>query len=71
VRARGTECRDTPALVLFATRFLRRSDVPYPDARYLGLTPAQYACFGLFAYATWRLRAERPLAEGRPAHVVA
>jgi len=41
------------------------------DARYPGLTPAQYACFALFAYAIWRLRAERPFAEDRSAHVVA
>jgi phosphatidylglycerol:prolipoprotein diacylglycerol transferase len=39
----------------FLTDFLRASDVSYPDARYLGLTPAQYFCFALWAYAIWQL----------------
>lgn len=39
----------------FFLDFLRASDVPYPDARYLGLTPAQYFCFGLWAYGLWKL----------------
>jgi phosphatidylglycerol:prolipoprotein diacylglycerol transferase len=39
----------------FLTDFLRASDVSYPDARYLGLTPAQYFCFALWAYAAWQL----------------
>jgi phosphatidylglycerol---prolipoprotein diacylglyceryl transferase len=43
----------------FFLDFLRASDVPYPDARYLGLTPAQYACYLLFAYAGWRFWKER------------
>jgi phosphatidylglycerol---prolipoprotein diacylglyceryl transferase len=38
----------------FLLDFLRASDVPYPDARYLGLTPAQYACYLLLVYAGWR-----------------
>jgi phosphatidylglycerol:prolipoprotein diacylglycerol transferase len=40
----------------FLLDFLRATDVPYPDARYLGLTPAQYFCFGLWAYALWKLK---------------
>jgi phosphatidylglycerol:prolipoprotein diacylglycerol transferase len=47
--------------------FLRASDVPYPDARYLGLTPAQYFCFGLWAYGIWKLATVRPAAAPRPA----
>jgi phosphatidylglycerol:prolipoprotein diacylglycerol transferase len=43
----------------FFMDFLRASDVGYPDARYLGLTPAQYFCFGLWAYALWRFAAPR------------
>ncbi len=47
------------ALIYGASRFLldflRASDVPYPDARYLGLTPAQYLCFALWAYGIWKL----------------
>jgi phosphatidylglycerol:prolipoprotein diacylglycerol transferase len=39
----------------FLFDFLRATDVPYADARYLGLTPAQYFCFGLWAYAAWKL----------------
>jgi phosphatidylglycerol:prolipoprotein diacylglycerol transferase len=39
----------------FLLDFLRASDVPYPDARYFGLTPAQYFCFALWAYAVWKL----------------
>jgi phosphatidylglycerol---prolipoprotein diacylglyceryl transferase len=43
----------------FLLDFLRASDVAYPDARYLGLTPAQYFCFLLLAYAAWLFRARR------------
>jgi phosphatidylglycerol---prolipoprotein diacylglyceryl transferase len=43
----------------FLFDFLRAVDVPYPDARYLGLTPAQYFCFGLWAYAIWKLATVR------------
>ena len=39
----------------FLLDFLRARDVPYADARYLGLTPAQYAAFALWAYAAWAL----------------
>jgi phosphatidylglycerol---prolipoprotein diacylglyceryl transferase len=34
----------------FGCDFLRASDVPYHDARYLGLTPAQYFSVALFAW---------------------
>ena len=55
----------------FFLDFLRATDVPYADARYLGLTPAQYFCFGLWAYAAWKLwsgqRAAAPAAAVEPA----
>lgn len=50
------------AVSRFLLDFLRAADVPYADARYLGLTPAQYACFLLLAYAAWRFRVDRPAA---------
>ncbi len=34
----------------FGTDFLRATDVAYKDARYAGLTPAQYGCIGLVLY---------------------
>lgn len=37
----------------FLLDFLRASDVAYADARYLGLTPAQYAAIALVAYSLW------------------
>ena len=40
----------------FFLDFLRATDVPYADARYLGLTPAQYFCFGLWAYGLWKMK---------------
>jgi phosphatidylglycerol---prolipoprotein diacylglyceryl transferase len=46
--------------------FLRAADVPYADARYLGLTPAQYFCFGLWAYGIWKLVTVRPGASAVP-----
>jgi phosphatidylglycerol:prolipoprotein diacylglycerol transferase len=48
----------------FLLDFLRASDVPYADARYFGLTPAQYVCFALFAYGAaglWRVQPPRRL----------
>ncbi len=39
----------------FLTDFLRASDVSYHDARYLGLTPAQYIAIGLTAWGAWML----------------
>ena len=50
----------------FLFDFLRATDVPYPDARYLGLTPAQYFCFGLWAYGIWKLATVRPPAAAAP-----
>lgn len=47
----------------FLLDFLRARDVPYADARYLGLTPAQYGCVLLFAWALGRL-AVRPRGAG-------
>lgn len=46
----------------FFLDFLRASDVPYPDARYLGLTPAQYATFLVAGYGVWQLAKRRPAA---------
>jgi phosphatidylglycerol:prolipoprotein diacylglycerol transferase len=59
------------ALMYGTTRFffdfLRATDVPYPDARYLGLTPAQYFCFALWAYGIWRMATVRvETARSRP-----
>jgi phosphatidylglycerol:prolipoprotein diacylglycerol transferase len=45
--------------------FLRATDVPYADARYFGLTPAQYAAFALVAYGVWRLMAPERSGRGR------
>ncbi|MEB2311611.1 MAG: prolipoprotein diacylglyceryl transferase [Sorangiineae bacterium] len=48
------------APVRFGLDFLRARDVEVPDERYLGLTPAQWACFGLLAVGvTLLLRARR------------
>lgn len=43
----------------FLLDFLRASDVAYADARYLGLTPAQYVCIALFAYGAAGLAKRR------------
>jgi phosphatidylglycerol---prolipoprotein diacylglyceryl transferase len=43
----------------FGLDFLRATDLPYVDARYAGLTPAQYGSFLLVAWGAWRL-ARRP-----------
>jgi phosphatidylglycerol---prolipoprotein diacylglyceryl transferase len=51
----------------FLFDFLRASDVPYADARYLGLTPAQYFCFGLWAYGAWKLATVRDERVAAPA----
>jgi phosphatidylglycerol:prolipoprotein diacylglycerol transferase len=39
----------------FLTDFLRASDTPYHDARYFGLTPAQYGCVALVIYGLYVL----------------
>jgi phosphatidylglycerol:prolipoprotein diacylglycerol transferase len=58
------------ALMYGTTRFffdfLRATDVPYADARYLGLTPAQYFCFALWAYGIWKLATVRSGPAPRP-----
>lgn len=43
----------------FLGDFLRHTDLPMPDARYLGLTPAQYACVLLAAIAVTLARRRR------------
>jgi len=43
------------ALGRFALDFLRARDLPYSDARYGGLTPAQWFCIALVAYGVARL----------------
>ena len=39
----------------FLLDFLRASDVAYPDARYAGLTPAQYGSVLVVTWGAWRL----------------
>jgi len=39
----------------FLLDFLRASDLPYVDARYFGLTPAQFACLAMIAWGLFRL----------------
>ena len=49
----------------FCLDFLRATDLAYVDARYFGLTPAQYACLGLMAWGVFAmLRKPRPCAVG-------
>jgi phosphatidylglycerol:prolipoprotein diacylglycerol transferase len=50
----------------FLLDFLRARDIEYADARYLGLTPAQYVCFGLLAYGAWRLLGTAARPAGSP-----
>ncbi|GAC1338121.1 MAG: prolipoprotein diacylglyceryl transferase [Myxococcales bacterium] len=40
----------------FLLDFLRATDIAYADARYLGLTPAQYVCVLFVAYGIFELR---------------
>ncbi len=40
----------------FFLDFLRATDLPYVDARYFGLTPAQYVCIGFVVYGVLGLR---------------
>jgi phosphatidylglycerol---prolipoprotein diacylglyceryl transferase len=54
----------------FFLDFLRATDLPYSDARYLGLTPAQYAAVALIVYGVARLaRAPRHAAVTNPVTV--
>ncbi|HET7787587.1 MAG TPA: prolipoprotein diacylglyceryl transferase [Myxococcales bacterium] len=39
----------------FLLDFLRAQDLPYTDARYLGLTPAQFACVVLVIWGLWKI----------------
>lgn len=43
------------APVRFLLDSLRATDVSHPDARYLGLTPGQYAALVMFSYGLWLL----------------
>ncbi|KFE68346.1 prolipoprotein diacylglyceryl transferase [Hyalangium minutum] len=43
---------------------LRATDLRYVDARYLGLTPAQYGCILLVVYGLWGLATKRASAPG-------
>ena len=55
----------------FSLDFLRARDLSYVDARYLGLTPAQFACIALFTYGAYQvargLRASSPRDAEAPA----
>ncbi len=46
--------------------FLRARDVAYPDARYFGLTPAQYFCFFLVGWGVYQLARNRRPASAAP-----
>lgn len=47
----------------FALDFLRARDLPYSDARYWGLTPAQYAAIALVAWGAFILIVRQPEAQ--------
>ena len=42
--------------IRFGMEFLRNNDLTYQDARYLGLTPAQYGMVVMFVASVWMLR---------------
>ena len=44
----------------FLLDFLRARDLPYSDARYLGLTPAQFACIALVIWGAAQLASRVP-----------
>lgn len=50
----------------FGLDFLRARDLPYVDARYFGLTPAQYACIALVAWGALKLWQGAPEQPPRP-----
>lgn len=50
----------------FLLDFLRATDVAYADARYFGLTPAQYVCMALFAYGIFGLIRRPPASAAAP-----
>ncbi len=51
----------------FTFDFFRARDVAYADARYLGLTPAQYAALALIAYGLYQLSRKRTAPAAPPA----
>ena len=54
----------------FTFDFFRAYDLAYVDRRYFGLTPAQYACFALVAYALYNfVRAGRETHAAQPAEI--
>jgi len=73
---RALQGRLLPALAVgygtarFFLDFLRATDLPYSDPRYLGLTPAQFAALALIAYGVAHLaRTPRPAAVTNPVTV--
>jgi phosphatidylglycerol---prolipoprotein diacylglyceryl transferase len=50
----------------FCFDFMRATDLSYVDARYFGLTPAQYSCFLLIIYGIWGLVTQRAPQGGAP-----
>jgi phosphatidylglycerol:prolipoprotein diacylglycerol transferase len=48
----------------FALDFLRAKDLPFVDARYFGLTPAQFVTAGLFVVGAWLIYSSRYAGEG-------
>jgi phosphatidylglycerol---prolipoprotein diacylglyceryl transferase len=51
----------------FVLDFLRARDLPYSDARYLGLTPARYGALLLLIWGLWKLARRRRDIVHRPA----
>jgi phosphatidylglycerol---prolipoprotein diacylglyceryl transferase len=47
----------------FGFDFLRARDLAYVDARYLGLTPAQYGCIAIVGWGVWQMVRKRSAAE--------
>ena len=55
------------APVRFSLDFLRATDVPLPDQRYAGLTPAQWACIACLLVGLWLMtRKGDPLSPSEP-----
>ncbi|MEI7703293.1 MAG: prolipoprotein diacylglyceryl transferase family protein [Deltaproteobacteria bacterium] len=50
----------------FLLDFLRATDIASADARYAGLTPAQYGAVLLVAWGAWRLRSPTVISQGWP-----
>jgi len=51
------------APIRFGLDFLRATDVPRPDERYAGLTPAQWACMAALGMGLWLLVRPSPMLE--------